>query len=96
MDASGPGFDEVSLKDLFDDAIVLSQNISGLSIEIPRIFLSTSVSSGIFSQRPSLPSGTKLQVLWLHVRNKAAVSEKQNKANRAFSLVLRDLQTSVN
>lgn len=42
---SGCGFGEMLTEDLFDDAV---QHINGLAIETGRIFLNTSVASGIF------------------------------------------------
>lgn len=50
MDTSVSGNGEVSLKDHFDDAIILSKNISELATEIRRLFVSTSLVPGILQQ----------------------------------------------
>lgn len=46
---------EVSLKDLFDYAIALSQTTSALTMEMRKLFVSTSLTSGFLTKRAFQP-----------------------------------------
>lgn len=48
------GYDEVSLKNLFDHAIKVSQDTTALTMEMRKIFVSISLTSVVFSTDSSI------------------------------------------
>ena len=63
MHASLTGYDEMSLYDLLDHAIILSHNVSDLTAEMHRIFVSTSL---WFSGKMGLQASYG-RALWKHI-----------------------------